>query len=274
MAIAELQEALRLKKDYPEAYLNLGSAFTLRGNGHLDKAIAAFQEVIRLKDYPEAHHNMGLLLLQQGRFTDALIALKRANELGSKNPRWNRPSAQLVRQAEQLVALEGKLPKLLKGEAQPADVDERLAIAQMCQEHKGLYCAAFQFYLDAFAEQPKLAEDLQRQLRYNAACAAALAACGQGKDADKLDDKERARLRHQAIDWLRAELAAWRPLLEKEPDKVRPVVLQTMRHWQQDKDFAGVRGKEALGKLPEDECGRWEKLWQEVAALKERAAQK
>jgi hypothetical protein len=43
-----------------------------------------------------------------------------------------------------------------------------------------------------------------QQYRYNAACCAALAAGGQGKDADKLDDKERARLREQACDWLRA----------------------------------------------------------------------
>ena len=40
-----------------------------------------------------------------------------------------------------------------------------------------------------------------------------------------------------------------------------------MRHWQQDADLAGVRGKEALAALPADERAEWEKLWAEVADL-------
>jgi hypothetical protein len=37
-----------------------------------------------------------------------------------------------------------------------------------------------------------------------------------------------------------------------------------MRHWQNDPDFAGVRGAAALGKLPEAERPSWRKLWAEV----------
>jgi len=40
-----------------------------------------------------------------------------------------------------------------------------------------------------------------------AARAAALAAARKGEDAAKLDTKEQARLRQQALDWLRADLA-------------------------------------------------------------------
>ena len=40
-----------------------------------------------------------------------------------------------------------------------------------------------------------------------------------------------------------------------------------MQHWQQDTDFAGVRGPEALAKLPEAERQEWQKLWAEVAEL-------
>jgi len=74
--------------------------------------------------------------------------------------------------------------------------------------------------------------------------------CGQGKDADQTDVKEPVSLRRQVLEWLRADLNAWRQLLEKEPDKARPMVRQQMQHWQQAKDFAGVRGPEALAKLP------------------------
>ena len=70
---------------------------------------------------------------------------------------------------------------------------------------------------------------------------------------------------------MRADLAAYRRLLEKEPEKARPAVRDPMRHWQQDKDFAGVRG-EALDKLPEVERREWQRLWQEVEALRQQAA--
>src|SRR5205823_5291621 len=143
----------------------------------------------------------------------------------------------------------------------------------MCQlPCKSLYAAATRFYAEAFAQQPKLADDLNAQPRYEAACAAALAGCGQGKDADQSDAKERARLRRQALDWLRADLTAYRRLLDKEPDKARPVVHETMQHWLQDKDFTGVRGPAALAKLPEAERQQWQTLWQEIEALRQHAS--
>jgi hypothetical protein len=60
-------------------------------------------------------------------------------------------------------------------------------------------------------------------------------------------------------------------LLEKEPEKI-PLFAQTMRHWQQDKDFVGVRGAEALAKLPEAERQEWQNLWAEIEGLRQRAA--
>ena len=57
-------------------------------------------------------------------------------------------------------------------------------------------------------------------------------------------------------------------MLEKEPDKARPLVRARMQHWQQDPDFNGVRGGGALAKLPEAERHEWRKLWQEVEELR------
>ncbi len=102
-------------------------------------------------------------------------------------------------------------------------------------------------------------------LRYSAACAAALAGCGAGEDATKLTDAERAGLRKQALAWLRADLTAWRRVMEQQPDKARPEVRQQLQHWQEDTDFAGVRGPAALAKLPEAERQPWQKLWADVA---------
>ena len=58
---------------------------------------------------------------------------------------------------------------------------------------KGLNHAAARFYEKGFDADPKLGG----AHRYNAARAAALAAGAQGKDAGKLDDKERVCLRRQ-----------------------------------------------------------------------------
>jgi serine/threonine-protein kinase len=164
------------------------------------------------------------------------------------------------------------LPDVLNGKVQPADTAERLALAQFCQEHKQRYAAAARFYAETFAAEPKLSGDQPSRLRYNAACVAALAGCGEGEDAKSLGDKEQARLRRQALDWLQADLAAWRGLLEKEPAKACRAVMQQMRHWQTDVDFDAVRGVEALGRLPAAERPDWQKLWQEVEELRQRAA--
>jgi hypothetical protein len=84
----------------------------------------------------------------------------------------------------------------------------------------------------------------------------------------KLDDKERARLRQQALTWLRADLTSWGKLLEKEPEKARAVVEKTMQHWQHDADFAGICDKDALEKLPADEAKEWRKLWADVDRIR------
>jgi hypothetical protein len=99
------------------------------------------------------------------------------------------------------------LPKVLEGLVQPRDAAERIAFADLCRKPlKQRYAAAARFYAEAFAAEPKLAEDLRVQARYNAACAATVASCGQGKDAAGLNAKERPRLRRQALAWLRADL--------------------------------------------------------------------
>jgi WD40 repeat protein len=45
-----------------------------------------------------------------------------------------------------------------------------------------------------------------------------------------------------------------------------------MQHWQNNADFAGVRGSEALERLPAAERAEWQKLLQEVEELRQRAA--
>src|SRR5262249_22758825 len=152
------------------------------------------------------------------------------------------PTAAWVAQAERLVPLEERLPALLKGEAQPADDAERIVLARYCHEHRQLYALAARLWEQAFANQPKLAEDLKAGYRYDAACAAARAGCGEGADAARLDDRERARLRGEALAWLRADLAEWSKEAQRQTPESRAAVRKQMEHWQTDDDLAGLRG--------------------------------
>jgi eukaryotic-like serine/threonine-protein kinase len=74
----------------------------------------------------------------------------------------------------------------------------------------------------------QLAEDMHIQNRYNAACAAALAGCVQGKDDPPLDDSVKTRWRNQAIDWLNADLAAWAKMLDSGTPPTRQAITQTL----------------------------------------------
>jgi tetratricopeptide (TPR) repeat protein len=268
-AIGEFRAAIDLDPKDAVTHYNLGNALLARGE--LDGAIAEYREAIRLKkDYPEAHCNLGHVLREKGQFAEALSYLRRGHELGSKDPRWPYPSAQWVKQCERLVELDGKLPAILSGKEQPASATEGVEFANVCYK-KRLYAAAARLSQEAIAAKPDLVASPLNGLRYNAACAAALAGSGAGEDAAQLADAERAGLRKQTRDWLRADLDAWRRLLDTEPAKAPPLVAQQMRHWLDDTDFNGVRGPDALAKLPEAERKDWQKLWADVADTLARA---
>ena len=124
------------------------------------------------------------------------------------------------------------------------------------------FAAAAGFCADAFKADPKLAKDVRTAIRYNAACAAALAGCAQGEDADRLDDKQRARLRRQALDWLREDLSRW-----AKNGATLDNSSAGLRHWQIDPDLAGIRDSDALARLPTEEREQWQRLWSDVDAL-------
>jgi serine/threonine-protein kinase len=187
--------------------------------------------------------------------------------LPDKHPQRALASRQL-RTCEHLVTLEARLPRLLTGEDQPASAGEWLSVVTLCRQ-KRMHAAAARFSADAFAADPKLADDLVAEHRYNAACYAALAAAGQSEDAARLDEKERARLRKQALDWLRADLALRSKRLQIQSGKPtdRAAVQSAMKHWQIDTDLAGLRDKDALSKLSAQEQKAFAQLWADVAAL-------
>jgi tetratricopeptide (TPR) repeat protein len=250
----------------PRCYNKLGTL--LAKQNRLPEAMESYRQAIAHRpDYPEAHCGLGLVLKQAGRFSEALAEVRAGHAMGAKRKDWNNSSADWVRELEQLVAAEAKLPRVLAGEIEPDGGADWLSLAYMCHHHKKRFVGAAELYAGAFAADPKLTEILDSH-RYDAACAAALAGCGQGEDATKLDDAERVRLRRQALDWLAADFAAWTKLADNASD--RPRLRDTMRHWQIDPDFACIRGDEALARMPEAERAAWQKLWADVADLLKR----
>jgi serine/threonine-protein kinase len=163
-----------------------------------------------------------------------------------------------------------KMQSFLDGNYMPQDNDERLALLGVCQ-FTNRTCAAARLYSDAFASDVKLAEDINAGHRYNAARAAALAGCGLGADAARIDEAERTRWRCEARDWLRADLAAWAMPIDRGSRADRAPVRKMLTQWQADPELAGLRELGALEKLSVEERVEWLALWKEVDALRNRA---
>ncbi len=140
-------------------------------------------------------------------------------------------------------SIEDRLGGILSGKARPRDPRERADFAYACSA-KGLHAEAVRLYTQAFEEDPAVADDLASFQRYNAACAAVLAAV------------EDPGLRRRALEWLCADLAA------RQPDKDKAALAATFEHWKRDPDLAAVRDR--INDLPEAERQGWRKLWADV----------
>jgi serine/threonine protein kinase/tetratricopeptide (TPR) repeat protein len=268
--IAHYQDAIRLDPKFALAHNNLGRAVQVKGR--LDEAIAHYQDALRLDPkHALAHFNLGDALLRSGRFQEARAAIQHWLDLLPEEDPERAAVSQRLKDCERLLALDARLPALLEGKAQPVDAAEQRELADLCQNCKRLYAAAARFYAAAFAAQPKLADDLETQDRYNAACAAALAAAGQGADAAKLGNEELARLRRQTLEWLTADLAAWEHRIKDNREECMKV-LQTLRHWKADSDLVGIRDTDELARLSPAERAACRKLWADVDALLQRAS--
>jgi tetratricopeptide (TPR) repeat protein len=256
-AAACFRAALAIDPKYGMAHYNLGNA--LLAQGDLPGAAACYRRALQAEPgHAEAHCNLGHALLHQGDFRGALAAYRAAGELGSRRKDWPYPTDQWAKQCQRFLELDGRrLPAILKGEAHPADAAERLNLAALCR-YKGLYAASVRFYTEAFADDAKLADDFRAAHRCWAAGAAALGGRGEGEEA--------ARLRRQALGWLRADLARLARELEGGTPQGRAAVQAALRHWQTDHALAGVRDAGPLAALPPAERAAWQQLWADVAA--------
>jgi Tfp pilus assembly protein PilF len=256
-ALAEFRKAGDLDPAYAPSPGQLGAA--LAELGRAKEAIAEYRRAIDLDPADAApHSNLGMLLQTQGRLDEAMAEYRRAVELGDQEA-WPRLQA-----CERLAALRARLPDVIAGRERPADNVERLGFAEVCGlPTERRFVLAARLYAEAFAAAPRPAGDLRAAHRYRAAGAAAAAGCGQGIDAGRLDEQEKAGWRRLALDWLRADLTEW--TLRAGDDNT--AVQRALRAWQRSPSLAGVRDPPALAELPAEEREAWQRLWQAVAAV-------
>jgi serine/threonine-protein kinase len=258
-AMAEFRRAIDLEPEGAPAHYMLGMCWEARGR--LDEAMAEFRRATELDPGGGmGHESLAQTLLRSGRFAEARAAVGRAlDSLAAQEPR--RPALQEeLKLCERMLALDARLPALLQGEERPV-LDDLLELARVCRDY-GRPRAAAGLYAAAFAARPELADDLGGGHRYHAACAAARAAAGPVADEARLGgEPDRAGLRRQALDWLRADLALGAKL-RRDGKSAGP----SLTTWRTVADLADVRDQAPLAKLPAAERDEWRRLWADVDA--------
>jgi serine/threonine-protein kinase len=232
---------------------------------------------------PDPARRAWLLAVARGADPDPALDRLRQPELWQDGPALTR----LVREvpveelSPQLLTALGRVLGKTGGEAAPLlraaqarypqdfwlnyELGWALRQAQRSDEALGFFRAAL-----ALRPESSLAHDCIRvtlranNWQYVAARAAVLASVGQGPREAPLGEPERAGLRRQALDWLRACLELKAKLLQ---DGQAASWGWMLSDWHTDPALAGVRNRAALAKLPDAERKQWQRLWADVAAL-------
>jgi tetratricopeptide (TPR) repeat protein/tRNA A-37 threonylcarbamoyl transferase component Bud32 len=271
-AEAELRQAVKLAPEDSLVHGRLSQALVMQGKN--EEAVVAARRTVQLDPSDaRAHFRLGDALLGQGVFAQALASFHQANRLRTPEDDGFDPLPweERIRDSTRSLQLDATLAGVRQGKLKVLDPAEQAALGRFCHQRKNRPRTAVRFYRNAFAGDEKLADDLSAGHRFSAACAAALAGAGKGKDAGKIDARERARLRRQSLAWLKADLAAWAKRLGSGQQSARAAVQEALQRWLRDPDLSSLRDGAALAKLPKAEREACRKLWTEVAALLKRA---
>jgi serine/threonine-protein kinase len=267
-AAAALREVARLKPDERDSWTRLGN--TLFNLGQLREAADVHRRAAKLApDQPGVLLSLAATLLRMGEEEEALAIYRRITD------RWKGVLGAAFYQdsmidAERRVALIPRLPAVIRGEDRPRDDAERLTLARMCTARQ-FHAVAARLFAESIQAAAKLDAVRPAPYRYEAACAAALAGAGRAKDDPPPTEAAKTLLRSQALEWLKAELAASSKILESGAPAERTKIAESLQRWQVDVNLASVRDADALAKLPETERKDWQDLWADVEAALKRA---
>jgi serine/threonine-protein kinase len=293
-AVAHFERAIARDEKQPLAHFGLGMA--LRDSwkaGDRPRAVAAFRRSIELDDTSALAHNY--LGYVSNRIDERIQCYRRAIEL---DPTFAFPHHNLAgcfRQKGDLsgavteyraalklfpthtLSLGGLASALAEQEKWDEAADEYRDLCRLLPTSyegnfgliyvltkQGLNVAAVGVFEDLVRRNQSWAYDPRLKLRYNAACAAVLAGTGQGRDAPAADG--RTALRRQALEWLRADLTAYRRGFDSGWS--RGATDKELDWWLTDPDLTLVRQPMAIGLLPADERAGWTAFWADVRKLR------
>jgi serine/threonine-protein kinase len=206
---------------------------------------------------PHAWFGLGVALFLSGPLSESIAALERSRGL---DPTWRSSAATAaISLAEEHRRIEERLPALLSGREAPRDADDAARIAERAHL-RGHFAFAAALYEGVL---PQVPPDAASNLLYGGACAAARAATAAEADVAAPSDAERGNLRRKAAAWLRRALSR----IEEKPRDQRWEVVRELRRWQRDPDLAGLRGRDALARLPAEERAPLEALWGDVERI-------
>jgi serine/threonine-protein kinase len=288
VALARRAAALDDKLPGPESpYVQFVTGLAEYRQGHADRAIPVLRAAAaRLPNRAGPRLALAMAQFRTGAVRDARASLA----LAVRGYDWTPAKAShttvwvshvLRREAESLILPD--LPSFFRGEYEPRDNDERLALVGACQSRES-YRAAARLFEQAFGADPGLADELTAQCldraageggadrgealgtdpRYVAARCAALAGCGRGSDAAGSGEPERAHWRERAREWLRADLAALLELRRRDPRRASALVDVALALWLAAPELAPLREPVALEEFPVSEREGWAALWSDV----------
>jgi tetratricopeptide (TPR) repeat protein len=261
------REVIRLAPANPWGHTDLGVVLSRKGDS--TGAAACYREAIRLDPQsPRAHIDLGAALQGQGDLAGAVAEFQEALRL---DPKDGSAKARLAH-AQRWRELLSRLPDIAAGRVEPRTLAEANEIAYFCSRpFQRRYLLAARVYEKALAAEPKLADDPATEHRYNAACCAALAATGKGRDTDELSPAGRAALRAKALAWLRVDRALLQKMLTAGQPADRTMVVRKLSHWLVDADLASVRPTASREGWTAAEVAQWDQLWAKVQATLDEA---
>ena len=266
-AIEDCREAVRLAPQLPLPHNDLG--FTLLGAGRADQAVDAFRERFTwILDSARTYVGLGQALLARGDFAEARDIVGRRGVMHFPDRSLD-PASVVATTARRMIALDTRLPALLRSQDRPTDAREGSEFAHLCFCKK-FYGVSARLWRDSFTARPLLADEPGSHNRYEAARAATLVSSGRGGDDPLLDGTTRTKRRAQALDWMKAELRGHRHRARRgDRPRQRSEIPKRLGRWRIDPDLAGLRDETPLSTLPEAERP-FRKFWSDVEALRQK----
>ena len=266
LAEAETELRLAIELDPKQAWPHFGLGRELRLTGRRSEAVDEFRAALALdQDFLDARITLFDTFVELGEWDQAEHEVKQALASLPPNHRQHQDFEFRQKSVSQWRTMGEKLPGMLDGKNQPANVNEQLVLAWFCQLSRiGQFVAAARLYADVLKAHPEFGSDPSKPHLHRAAVAAVQASAGLDKSRGRLDKEAAARLRQQALDWLRDELAIWSKQAQSTAITDRRVARRTLRQWQLDPELTEVRDAASLATFSESERTAWQEFWQQV----------